>query len=403
MRSIPFFCNGKIHIMKAFSFSLQATKGLARAGLIHTPHGEIQTPVFMPVGTNTSVKALDMHDLENLGAQIILTNTYHLGIRQQLLAVIQEQAGVHEFMNWHRPVLTDSGGFQVFSLGAQQTQRGGESTVKITEDGVAFRSHLDGSQQFFTPERAIDIQSVIGSDIIMAFDEATPDSATHEYAQASLERTQRWLDRCMTQWDSLERTSVSTKQYQALFGIVQGGTFKDLRTAAAQHIAQLPVDGVAIGGETIGYSKQGTQEVLEWIESELPADKPRYTMGLGRDPDDIVAAVLRGVDMMDCVGPTRLARNGTVYSGKLVTNSESCSFESEYAKGRLQIGNAAFRTDRQVLQPGCDCFTCKNGYTRAYLHHLYRSHELSYYRLASIHNVHTMVALAKEVRAWIMQ
>lgn len=359
------------------------------SGEFTTPHGSVKTPVFMPVGTAATVKALDSKDIESTGAQIILANTYHLFLRPGE-KIVSEMGGVHKFMVWNGPMLTDSGGFQVFSLGKGSR---GEKLAKIDEDGVSFKSHLDGTVKRITPESAIDIQGALGADIIMNFDECTPDDATEEYAREALTRTHRWAERCVAEWEKRGRLSDQGK-YQALFGIIQGGMHKTLRREAANFITSLPFDGIALGGESVGYNMEGTLELIGWLRDLLPKDKPIYAMGLGRDPQNLVDAYLAGVDMSDCVAPTRLARNGALYHGEL----RGGEFESEFSKGRLNIGNAKYATDKEVLMKGCDCYTCKSGYTRAYLHHLYLSKELSYYRLASIHNVRFMVRLGEEIR-----
>ncbi len=357
--------------------------------------------MFMPVGTQATVKALDSLDVTNTKAQIILGNTYHLYLRPGM-ETLQANGGLHQFMNWDKPILTDSGGFQVFSLGLQKEQKeGGASTIKMTDDGVEFTSHLDGSKHFFSPEKAIEIQQQIGADIMMAFDECTPDGAEPEYARQALERTHQWAERCIAAWEKSDRQSVYGK-YQALFGIVQGAFHKTLRQESAQFITSLPFDGVAVGGETVGYNMPGTAEIMDWIEPLLPSDKPRYAMGLGRDPQDIVNAVLMGFDMFDCVGPTRLARNGALYAGELVIKNDVPTFESTLNKGRLNIGKAEFAQDQHPIDSSCDCYTCTQGYTRAYLHHLFKTQELSYYRLASIHNVRWMIRLATQLREWLI-
>lgn len=387
----------------SFSFSLLKQKGVARAGVMETPHGVVETPIFMPVGTQGSVKALDSQDLEQLPAQIILGNTYHLYLRPGI-DLLEKQGGLHSFMNWSKPILTDSGGFQVFSLGKNAHERLDNQKTGLTnvsEDGVKFQSHLDGSSHFFTPERAVEIQRAIGSDIMMTFDEALSDALPSDAARESVERTHHWARQCFEYWEQHQHQSLYGN-YQALFGIIQGGLFKELRDESARYITSLPFDGIAVGGETIGYNMKGTQQVMEWIEAVLPKDKPRYAMGLGRDPQDIVDAVLAGFDMFDCVGPTRLARNGALYCGEVDFSKEKPFFNSPYAKGRLSIGRAEFATDSRVLQSGCGCYTCRQGYTRAYLHHLYKTAELSYYRLASIHNLYTMIAIAKKLREWIL-
>lgn len=360
-----------------------------KTGVITTDRGEINTPVFMPVGTAASVKSLDANDIKQTNAEIILANTYHLFLRPGE-KLVNEMGGVQKFMNWNKPMLTDSGGFQVFSLGLG-AKKGNLSVVD--EEGVNFKSHLDGTTKRLTPEISMDIQRDLGADIIMAFDECTPDNIDYDYAKQALCRTSRWAERSVKQWQLNNKTS-SQDKYQALFGIIQGSTYKDLRIEAAKQIASLPFDGIAIGGETIGYNMDATLEIVSWIKDNLPVDKPLYTMGLGRDPQNIVDIIKAGVDMFDCVAPTRLARNGAVYYGEI----RGKNFESEFSKGRLNIDNTKFINDKGVIMEGCDCYTCRSGYTRGYLRHLYHAKELSYYRLASIHNVRFMVRLAEQMR-----
>jgi queuine tRNA-ribosyltransferase len=400
----------------SFPFTLQATKQNARAGSFSTPHGVVQTPIFMPVGTQATVKALSSEDLEKTGAQIILGNTYHLYLRPGE-ETIHKLGGIQKYMNWKKPMLTDSGGFQVFSLGSQMEsktspkQKKGilerepvKSFTKITDDGVEFSSHIDGSKHFFTPEKAIEIQRQLGADIIMSFDECTPDAASESYTKEALDRTHAWAKRCVAYWNKHKRMS-GQGEYQALFGIVQGAMHRKLREEAARTIASMEFDGIAVGGETIGYNMAGTVEVMDWIRKLLPKDKPRYAMGLGRDPQDIVDAVRAGFDMFDCVAPTRLARNGALYLGTLEgleKNPSKWKVASPYDHARLQIDNAQFAEDNEVIQKGCDCWTCTQGYTRAYLHHLSKTKELLYYRLASIHNVRFMIRLTEQLRSAIL-
>lgn len=382
----------------SFSFTLEKTKDKARAGTISTPHGQVQTPVFMPVGTQATVKALDSADIELTHARIILANTYHLFLRPGT-DTLQQAGGVHNFMNWHKPILTDSGGFQVFSLGEQME---GESLVNITDEGATFKSHLDGSTHFLSPETAIETQQFIGADIIMSFDEALSDKLPEDRARASVERTHRWAERGYKFWEASGRFSKYGK-YQALFGIIQGGLFRQLREESTRFITNIPFDGIAVGGETIGYNMPGTAEVMSWIEPQLPQNKPRYAMGLGRDPQDIIDATLAGFDMFDCVGPTRLARNGSLYSGTTQIIDGRPQFISNYTKGRLNIGKAEYAHDFTPIDTDCDCYTCTNNYTKAYLHHLYRTTELSYYRLASIHNIRVMEKISESLRQWILE
>lgn len=427
----------------SFSFELLGQRGRVRAGILHTPHGDVETPVFMPVGTRASVKSLDNSDITSVGAQIILANTYHLYLRPGM-ETLEAAGGVHKLMNWHRPMLTDSGGFQVWSLqgvggkpeqgtGGQQGQfdlekpvvarrsdigltgqtSGGRADgieqgsatnaglVKVTEEGVQFSSHLDGSKHLFTPEKVIQIQRVLGADVMMVLDEAMADNISHGRATDSLARTQRWAERCVTEWERSGRQSRSGK-YQALFAIIQGAQFRDLREQAARELSKLPFDGLALGGETIGYNMSASAEIFEWLADILPKEKPRYAMGLGRDPGDIVTAFNGGMDMCDCVGPTRLARNGALLVGTLDTSGEVPVYTSPYSNKRMAIGSRQFERDFAVIDPNCTCHTCVSGYTRAYLHHLYRTKELSYYRLASIHNLHQMLSISQQYRQWVI-
>lgn len=408
---------------QSFAFNLEHNRGVARAGTIETNHGSIQTPIFMPVGTLATVKSLDTQDLEQLQAQIILGNTYHLYLRPGL-DVLRQMGGMHGLMDWRKPILSDSGGYQVFSLGAQSTEKTGKKFATIDESGVAFKSHLDGTSHYFSPQIAVDIQRVIGADIIMAFDECTPDQADERTALQALDRTHRWADASLQAWEQAGRQS-EYGYYQALFGIVQGALHQDMRQQSARYMAERPFDGVAVGGETVGYNMAGTATVMSWIESLLPTEKPRYAMGLGRDPDDLVSAVLQGFDMFDCVGPTRLGRNGALYYGQLELRpaeeviekynlgalyaqqksgeAQLPSLISEYSKARLRITRSEFATDPRPIMEQCTCHTCQAGYSRAYLHHLAKADELTYYRLASIHNVHYMVALSQQLRTWVVQ
>ncbi|HEX7017673.1 MAG TPA: tRNA guanosine(34) transglycosylase Tgt [Patescibacteria group bacterium] len=384
----------------SFSFTLQKTKDQARAGYFETPHGRVETPIFMPVGTQATVKALDSQDVERAEAQIILGNTYHLYLRPGIER-IQAAGGLHTFMKWEKPILTDSGGFQVFSLG-EKASRGTLKPAKISEDGVEFTSHIDGSSHFFSPEKSIEIQRHLGADIIMAFDECTPDQADAKYTREALDRTHAWANRCYQYWEEKKRLNIYGR-YQALFGIIQGAMHPALRQESAEFMTSLNFDGIAVGGETIGYNMPGTAEVMSWIEPLLPQDKPRYAMGLGRDPQDLIDAALMGFDMFDCVGPTRLARNGALYHGQLETAGERPTFVSAYPKGRLSIMKQEFATDQSVIQTDCDCYTCQAGYSRSYLHHLAKTQELLYYRLASIHNTRFMIRLSQDIRAWILK
>lgn len=381
-----------------FQFELIKTKGAARAGIISTPHGKVETPIFMPVGTLASVKALDMQDVEMTQAQIQLANTYHLYLRPGE-KIVAQAGGLHRFSGWKKPILTDSGGFQVWSLAQNRREWG--KLAKVDENGVEFKSHLDGSKHFFTPEKAIQIQQDLGADIIMAFDEAMSDTISLEEGRASLTRTARWAERSLKTWEDRGRRS-SQNNYQAFFGIIQGAKHRELREAAAAYITSLPFDGIALGGETIGYNMPASIEVMGWLEPTLPKNKPRYAMGLGREPQDIIDAVLAGFDMFDCVGPTRLARNGALFIGEVDFSASTPQFRSFSGQTRINIGRSEFATQFEPISTHCDCHTCSNGYSLAYLHHLYKTQELSYYRLASIHNVRTMIRTASQLRNWIL-
>jgi queuine tRNA-ribosyltransferase len=350
-------------------FTFEVTKTLAgngRCGILHTPHGDIKTPVFMPVGTNATVKAVSPQNLQEIGAQIILANNYHLYLRHGS-ANIAKLGGIHKFMNWQKPILTDSGGFQVWSLGQEKS-----GLVNITDEGIKFKSHIDGQTHFWTPEDAIESQIYIGADIVMAFDQCTSDKATYQQAQQALHRTHLWLTKSKQVWKPHSDT-------QALFGIIQGAMHKDLRIEAAKFVVDQDLPGIAIGGETIGYNMEGTEEVMSWIINQLPKNKPRYTMGLGLVPSDLVRAVKAGADMFDCVAPTRLARNGTLYVSREISPQE-----------RIDINKSIFALDDSPVDSSCDCSTCKQ-YCRAYLHHLIKNKELLYYSLASIHNLRFMI------------
>ncbi len=337
-------------------------KSKARRGVLHTPHGDIQTPVFMPVGTQATVKAMRPEEVRDMGAEIILSNTYHLYLRPGH-EIVREAGGLHKFMNWDRAILTDSGGFQVFSLG---------SLRKITEEGVKFRSHIDGSQHMITPEKSIEIQNSLGSDIMMAFDECAPYPADRTYVKNSLERTTRWLKRCKDFHKDWER--------QSLFGIMQGGMYKDLRRQSAEEIVALDLPGYAIGGLSVGEPKELMLDVLDDCADYLPADKARYLMGVG-SPDYLFEGVERGVDMFDCVLPTRIARHGLAMT----------------SRGRVNIKNAQYERDWEPLDPECDCYTCRN-YSKAYLRHLFKSGEMLSSMLLSNHNLHFLINMMKNIR-----
>jgi queuine tRNA-ribosyltransferase len=350
-------------------FRFQVTgklKKFGRTGIITTAHGQIRTPVFMPVGTAAAVKSLSPADLENLGAQIILANNYHLYLRPGSKC-IKKLGGIHKFMGWNRPVLTDSGGFQVQSLGQPNVK-----LARITSKGVEFRSHIDGGTlHLLTPEIATRSQIDIGADIIMAFDDSTPADADYKRASTALERTHRWLSECVKTWKKQANT-------QSLFGIIQGGSFPDLRRRSAEFVISCNLPGIAIGGASIGRDTKETAENINFVRDLLPPGIPLYAMGVGVYPSDAIAVIQAGADMFDCVAPTRLARCGQLYHP---------GEKKEY----LDISQSKFKLDSRVLDSDCDCYTCKSGFSRAYLHHLFKSRELLYHRLASIHNVRTMI------------
>lgn len=334
----------------------------ARLGIVHTPHGSFETPTFMPVGTMATVKTMSPEELKEIGSGIILSNTYHLWLRPGH-EIIREAGGLHKFMNWDRPILTDSGGFQVFSLSDMR---------KIEEEGVHFRHHLNGSKLFLSPEKAMDIQNALGSDIMMAFDECPPFPATYDYMKASVERTSRWAERCLT--------AHQRPNDQGLFGIVQGGEFEELRKQSAKDLTSLDFPGYAIGGLSVGEPKDIMNRVLEFTTPLLPADKPRYLMGVG-SPDSLIDGAIRGIDMFDCVLPTRIARNGTMMT----------------SNGRVVIKNAKYEKDFGPIDENCDCHTCKN-YSRAYVRHLIKCNETFGLRLASYHNLYFLLNLMEQVR-----
>ncbi|MCH7951444.1 tRNA guanosine(34) transglycosylase Tgt [Patescibacteria group bacterium] len=384
----------------SFTVTRKDSRTRARAGVLRTPHGKVQTPVFMPVGTMGAVKALSPDDLKAAGAQIILGNAYYLYLRPGDVA-IQKLGGLHRFMGWDGPLLTDSGGYQVSSLGSFRED--GESILsRIDDDGVTFRSHLDGSEHRLTPEDVIVIQRNLGADIIMAFDEATPPRGKR-YAQKAMERTHRWLKRSIERWRELQENRGRGASPQALFGIIQGGNYKDLRRESAEFVVPQDLPGIAIGGASIGKSPDETRENVDWVYDLLVHDRPLYLMGVGVNPQDVVAAIESGADLFDCVAPTRLARMGHLYFGKLQLAKRKWAFESEFRKGRMNIGNARFRLDKKPIQEDCGCYTCIRGFSRAYLHHLFKSRELLYYRLASIHNVRFMIRLTEVLRKVILE
>lgn len=354
---------------KPIKYTLEVKEGNARAGVIETPHGKIETPVFMPVGTQATVKAMTKEELEEINSQIILGNTYHLYLNPED-DLVDDFGGLHKFMRWDKPILTDSGGFQVFSLG---------SLRRIKEEGVHFRSHLDGSKHFLSPEKSISIQNNLGSDIMMVLDECPPGMSSREYLIPSIERTTRWAKRCID--------ANKNKDRQGLFAIVQGGIYEDLRDKSFEELFRYDEDfaGYALGGLAVGEPREDMYRILEYITPKLPENKPRYLMGVG-EPLDMLEAVESGIDMMDCVQPTRIGRHGTVFT--------------KY--GRLVIKNKAYELDDRPLDEGCDCYACKN-YTRGYIRHLFKAKEILGQRLATYHNLHFLIKLMNDSREAIKE
>ncbi len=350
--------------MNSFWFELIARQGRARAGILHTPHGEIATPVFAPVGTQATVKAVTPAQLSEVNASLVLANTYHLYLRPGD-ELVSELGGLHNFMNWSGPILTDSGGYQVFSLSGTRT---------IDQNGVTFKSHIDGSLHRFTPERSIAIQENLGADIIMAFDECAP-AHDRTYNEQAMARTHAWAERCL---------AAKTRTDQTMFGIIQGGIFPDLRAQSAEFIQSLGFPGHAIGGLSVGESKDDMHAILEVVDPILAVDKPRYLMGVG-SPEDLVNGVMRGIDIFDCVLPTRLARHNAAMT----------------LTGRLNLVNATFAKDTRPIDPACECYTCQN-FTRAYLRHIIVAKEILSATLLSIHNLHTLIQLAGAMRQAIL-
>lgn len=334
----------------------------ARLGQLETPHGTFETPMFMPVGTQATVKTMSPEELKDIGAGVILSNTYHLWLRPGS-ELIKEAGGLHSFMNWDQGILTDSGGFQVFSLSENR---------EIKEEGVHFRSHLDGSKKFLSPERAIEIQNHLGADMIMSFDECPPFNESYDYMKKSVDRTTRWAERGLKAHGRADE--------QGLFGIIQGGGYKDLRVQHAKDLVSMDFAGYSIGGLSVGETHEEMFEVLDYTTPEIPDDKTRYLMGVGT-PKAMIEAVIRGVDIFDCVLPTRIARNGTTMT----------------SKGRLVVKNAKYAKDWRPLDENCDCYACKN-YSRAYIRHLIRTNEILGFRLASIHNLRFLINLMEQTR-----
>ncbi len=386
-------CLASCQTTRVIRFHLIAQEGAARRGRLETPHGVVETPAFMPVGTAAAVKTLAPRDLEELGSRIVLANTYHLYLRPGH-ELVRRLGGLHRFMSWGGALLTDSGGFQVFSLGsagasldcgpAGQALRSGRvdtspGLVRISEEGVAFQSHLDGSRHFLSPEKAIEVQQALGADVIMAFDECPPSLADRGYHEESLARTQRWLVRCKSAWLRLESERASAGP--SLFAIAQGGLYPDLRRRAIEEAAALDLPGYALGGYAVGEEPEQMWEGVTRDAPRLPADKPRYLMGVGT-PEDLLAGVAAGIDLFDCVLPTRCARNGLLFT----------------TRGRLVIRNARWAEDERPADPACGCYGCRN-FSRAYLRHLFRSGEMLGLRLNTLHNLHQYLDLMAGARA----
>ena len=353
----------------SLKFNLVATSGSVRAGMLDTPRGQVPTPAFMPVATQGSVKALTPEEVQEVGARIVLANGYHLYLRPGV-DVVGELGGLHSFTGWEGPMLTDSGGFQAFSLG---------SLRKINDDGILFRSHLDGSEHFFTPESATLTQEALGADIIMCLDQCIAYGESRESVQRALERTHQWALRCRE-----AHSRANSPDHQAIFGIVQGGVFPDLRARSAEYITSLDFDGYAVGGLAVGEAKQPMYDVTDQVGKLLPQDKPRYLMGVG-SPEDLVECVARGMDLFDCALPTRVARNGALFT----------------SAGRVDITNRRFKRTASPLQEDCNCYSCSR-FSAAYLHHLFKSRELLGLRLASIHNLRFILRLMEQMREAIV-
>ena len=372
-------------------FRIDARDGSARAGVLLCAHGEVETPAFVPLATSATVKGLDSAEVEALGYQMVLGNTFHLFI-QPGHELVAQLGGLHEFMAWRRPIITDSGGFQVFSMGhgsvaeeikGSRTNERKSRILEISEEGVRFRSYIDGDEKFMGPETSMEIQAALGSDVALAFDECTPFHVDRDYTARSTERTHRWLDRCV-EWHEQH-----APRGQMLYGIVQGGVYEDLRAASAERIASAPVHGVAVGG-SLGQEKAQMREVVQWSLAPVPLEKPRHLLGIG-DVDDILASVAAGIDTFDCATPTRLARHGSA----LVPDPD--------ARWRLDLAKSRWRESREPLVDGCPCPACRGGaYTRAYLHYLIKAGELTAKRLLTLHNLTFMALLMEGVREAIL-
>ncbi|MDR3492642.1 MAG: tRNA guanosine(34) transglycosylase Tgt [Gammaproteobacteria bacterium] len=366
----------------------------ARIMKMTTPHGEVTTPAFMPVGTRAYVNFMTPEELTNAGSQIILGgNTYHM-LCSPGTDIIQSAGGMHQFMNWHKPMLTDSGGFQVFSL-----SKNGK-ICKIDDKGAHFKHPNSGQIIHLTPQSSIATQKIIGADIIMAFDECTPEAGGREAALAAMDRTHRWLLESKEEHEKNPHSAYGFKQ--ALFGIIQGGSHEDLRQLSTQKILDADLDGIAIGGEIVGFDMKKTEEIIDWVRPMLPDNKIRYTMGVGLNPQDLIDVVAKGIDIFDCVAPTRNARHGSLYHGHPVIQDDWVRFESEMEKSHLAIKKSIYAKDENPILEGCECYTCKN-YSRAYLHFLFKDKSVAYSQLACIHNIHVMQHVCHTMRDIISQ
>ena len=372
-----------------FRVTKKHSKSNARLGVINTPNGKLHTPAFFPVATNAIIKVMSLEEVINIGFEAILSNTYHLYLRPGH-DIVKKMGGLHKFMNWQGPIITDSGGFQVFSLGAaiednvgkigsifpgdnltKKSKKNNKSKfVKITDEGVVFRSHLDGSKHYFTPEKSIEIQEALGADMILSFDECTSPLADYEYTKKAMERTHKWAERGL---------KAKKRKDQALFGIIQGGGWHDLRMESVKFINQLPFEGLAIGG-ALGKTKEDMFRVLDWVIPNTDTDKPRHFLGIG-EPNDLIEGIKKGIDLFDCVYPTRLARHGVLLN----------------SKGKINILRSVYRQDKKPVSNNCDCYVCKN-YSRSYLRHLFKANEILGARLATYHNLYFMAEFMKKVR-----
>jgi len=387
-----------------FKIIKQSKKGQARLGKLKTAHGEIQTPFFLPIATKGAIKNVSPVEIKEIGAEIILANTYHLYL-QPGYRLIKTAGGLHKFINWNGPILTDSGGFQVFSLGGgregvggEEGQRGGwrKNLVRVSDEGVEFKSYIDGSKHFLTPELAIEIQRIFGSDIMMILDQCLGWPCTKTEATEAMKRTLRWAERSKKY--EVERMNYELRKDKPLiFGIVQGSIYKDLRIKCAKELVKMDFDGYAIGGLAVGEPRQKMFQVLDYTIPLLPKDKPRYLMGVGR-PEEIVEAVKRGIDMFDCVIPTREARHGRIYLYQRGLRRISTRIKADKFYMVINITNSSFRNDFKILDPNCDCPVCKGGYSRAYLHHLFKIGEGLGLRLASLHNLRFYLRLMELIR-----